>query len=261
MRRISASRGTHEADPPPSARSVPGSRGPPRRLRWPRGPRAPRVPRDAPLRRSDRTLPRGPGQGDPVGDLRRDPLRPRDGGCGRTTVGAFRPAQVRRRARLRRLHELREPEGARARREPACGARLPLGVPRRTGPDRGGHRADAGRGLRRVLRLPAPRQPHRRLGLSPEPRRREPRRPRCPRRGGRGPLRRLRGPASGLLGRLFPRARRHRVLVRRSLATARPLPLPTRWHRRGLDALAPRALSGLREPRFRDGCCFERTGP
>ena len=38
-----------------------------------------------------------------------------------------RPPEGRRRARVRLLHELREPQGARARREPAGGARLPAG--------------------------------------------------------------------------------------------------------------------------------------
>ena len=52
--------------------------------------------------------------------------RARDRDARRAPVGADGAAEARGRARLRLLHELREPEGRRAGGQPACGAPLPL---------------------------------------------------------------------------------------------------------------------------------------
>ena len=77
----------------------------------------------------------------------------------------------RRRARLRLLHALREPEGRRARGEPSRGAPLPLAAARPPGSHRRAGGPHRGRGVGGVLRHAAAREPPRRLGLTAEPHR------------------------------------------------------------------------------------------
>src|SRR5689334_5869159 len=79
-------------------------------------------------------------------------VRARDRVAGRPALGADGAAEERGRVGLRLLLELREPEGARARGEPARGALLLLARPRTAGPHRGERYASGGRRGGRVLR-------------------------------------------------------------------------------------------------------------
>ena len=104
-----------------------------------------------------------PGSGTP----RRWRSRPRH--SGRAPVGTVRPPAGSRRARPRLLHELREPQGARARGQSERRARALLGRSRPSGPR---HRRDLPRqprGVRGLLQRPPARKPARCLGLSAEP--------------------------------------------------------------------------------------------
>ena len=83
-------------------------------------------------------------------------------------VGSTRPAPRVRRARIRLLHEPREPEGAPARREPRRRVRTPLEGARPAGVRHGLGRTHDGRRIRRVLREPPPRGADRRLGVTTE---------------------------------------------------------------------------------------------
>ena len=78
-------------------------------------------------------------------------------------------------ARLRLLHQLRQPQGPRARREPGRRAHLPVEGARAPGAHRGRGREGERGGVRRVLRHPPARLAHRRLGLAAERGDREPR--------------------------------------------------------------------------------------
>ena len=100
---------------------------------------------------------------------RYDAGRAGDGRRARPAVGPHGAAARRRRPRLRLPHQLREPQGTRARRKPARGAVLSLADARRADPHRGPGRAAAGRRVGRVLRRPSARQPARRLVIAAEP--------------------------------------------------------------------------------------------
>ena len=142
--------------------------------------------------------------------------------------------------RLRLPHELREPEGRRARGEPAGGAPLPLAAARPAGARRGRRGAHRGRGVGRLLpdasarsRLAAWASPQSRPladrdeleRLYAEAAARFP---------GRG------GPAAAALGRLRVSPRRVRVLAARRGPAARPDPLRARGRR--VEAGAARSL-------------------
>src|SRR5690606_29331201 len=126
---------------------------------------------------------------------------------------AHGPPQERGCAGLRLLHEPRQPQSARTPRPPERLALLPLGEARAAGARGGEGGAGLRRGGRRLLRLPPPRQPGRRLGLAPE------RDPPCPRRsphpppGGRAAVRGQGGPAPSPLVRLPHHPPPHRVLA------------------------------------------------
>ena len=152
----------------------------------------------------------------------------------RASRRARRAAPWARRARLRLLHQLREPQGTRDRRQPAGGAVLLLAVDRPAGARRGTAGAARRRGIGRVFRDAAARQAGRRLGVGAEPAARVARGARRRVHGDRRALRRTRRAAPALLGRLPPHARSHRVLEGRRVPAARPLPVHEK--RRRLDA-------------------------
>ena len=95
----------------------------------------------------------------------------RDGGQGRPAVGAHGAAPRRRRARLRLPHQLQQPQGARADREPARGDVRPLAFARGTDP----HRRAGGAAER--TRSPTPISPAVRAAASSAPGRRARARP------------------------------------------------------------------------------------
>ena len=109
-------------------------------------------------------VPRGAGreaagtQRDDAGDRRRR----------RPAVDADRPDQGLRRARLRLVHELPQPQGARARRQSAGRAAVPLGGAGARGAHRGRGGQGQRRGVGRLLRDPAARFADRRLGVAAE---------------------------------------------------------------------------------------------
>ena len=130
-------------------------------------------------------------------------------------VAALRAAARHRRAGRALLHQLREPQGARAGRQPARRARALLA---RRCSARCASRAPVER-LRAeesdaYFALAAAREPDRRLGLAPVARARLARGARRPRRRGRGALRGRRRAAPGVLGRLPAAARARRALDR-----------------------------------------------
>ncbi len=134
--------------------------------------------------------------------LRRHRGRRRHGRPHRAAFGPLRAAQGLRRARLRLLHQRRQPQGRGAARQPAGRAVLRVHPAEPPGARGGRRRAGVGRGGRRLLRLPPPGQPGERLGVGPERARARPGRARGGGRGGRRALRRRRrGPSRGL-GRL-----------------------------------------------------------
>ena len=87
----------------------------------------------------------------------------------RPPVGADGAPQGLGRGRVRVPHQLRQPQGTRAHRQPPRRPALLLGAEGPAGADRGDGRADQRRGVRRLLRHPAPRGPDRRPCLPPEP--------------------------------------------------------------------------------------------
>ena len=86
-----------------------------------------------------------------------------------TAVRPCRAAQAGRQPRIRVLHELRQPEGARADGEPARGALPALADPRGTDSRRGHGRDRRSRRIGSLLRGPPARQPDRRMGVGSEP--------------------------------------------------------------------------------------------
>ena len=106
-----------------------------------------------------------------------------------------------RRARPRVLHQLRQPQGRRARRQRRGRRRPVLGRARRADPDRGTGRAGGRRRVGRVLRAAAARPSDRRVGVAPERAGRRPRHARGAGRRGRGAVPGRRA-ASAALGRV-----------------------------------------------------------
>ena len=92
----------------------------------------------------------------------------RDGRRPGTSVRPDGAAPRRRRPRLRVPHQLQQPQGARADREPPRRPVPALADTRRTDSHRGNGRPPARRRVRRLLRQPPARQPDRRLGLRTE---------------------------------------------------------------------------------------------
>ena len=165
---------------------------------------------------------------------------------GRHPVGARRPLQEGRRAAgVRRvLHQLRQPQGQRARRESARRGRAALGHAQPPGAARGPGRALPGRRERRVLRLARDRQPDRRLGEPAEPAARLAHDPAEARRRRDGAAR-YGADASAALGRLSLLARGGRTLVRGGLPRARPRALDSRaWTATDGTGFAAGAVAG-----------------
>src|SRR5579862_3769247 len=179
-------------------------RSEPRPIRRPAGALPPLVPAG---RARAHSAPRRDGAGDRDGEGR--------------AVGPLRLTQARRRARLHILHRHAQPEGSRARPQPARRARLLLGRDREAGTAPRPRPAGIGRRGRRLLANPPAREPARRDRVTSERAAREPRRaaralatapPPVPRQGHR---------ATVGLGRLPRRPARDRVL---DAAPASPAP-------------------------------------
>ena len=136
---------------------------------------------------------------------RRCPLAERDGRRHRRragpAVGSPRPVARRRRARVRLLHELREPQGPPAHREPVGGAGVPVEGTRPPGAREGSGRTGRSHRIRRLLRHPTSRRATGCVGLAPERAARRSRGARGPARGDGPALPRRRAPAAQL-GRL-----------------------------------------------------------
>ncbi len=86
----------------------------------------------------------------------------------RPTRRAHRAAEGRRRERLRLLHELREPQGCRARAPSARRAAVPLGGARAAGAHRRRRRESRRGGIRRLFREPSAALPSRCVGVAAE---------------------------------------------------------------------------------------------
>ena len=143
----------------------------------------------------------------------------------RHAVGPHRAAQGLRRARLRLLHRLPEPEGRRARGQPQGGAGVLLGRAGPAGADHGRRGAGVARGVGALLQEPAARQPARRLGVAPEPGDPGPGGAGGGPAGGRDAVRRRRRPAAAALGRVSGGAGRDRVLAGAGEPAARSDPV------------------------------------
>jgi hypothetical protein len=209
-----------------------------------------RAPRPRPRRRA-RALPgRSP--------CRRPPRAGHDGPCHRrarrSPVGAHGVAPGARRARARLLHELREPQGRRAGREPVGGRRPQLGAAATgSGARRGARRASSARRVHRLLPHAHTREPTRRVGVPAVPATRGPGRARATLRGGRAALRRLRRrPSASVLGRLQARAGGDGALGEPAEPT--PRPRAVRAGPRRLEKDQARALSSTTVARAHSSC-------
>ena len=156
----------------------------------------------------------------------------------RPAVGALRARARGRRARAALLHQLRQPQGPRARRQPGRRARDVVARPAAPAARRGAGRAARRRRVRRLLRVAPARFAARRLGVAAghgDPR------PRGARREARGARRavRRRRPAPGLLGRLPAAPAGDRVLGGPRQPPARPHALPARRRRLAQRAAQP----------------------
>src|SRR6266542_1155950 len=148
-----------------------------------RGGRRPRsVPPVRPLVRRGARREASGAQRDDSGDRRRR----------RTPGRAHHAAQGIRRARLRFLHELREPQGSRARTPSALRAAVSLDRARAPGAHRGHGGARGRYRIGRIFRRAAARVAAWRMGVAAKRADREPRRPRGALRGGRSAVRRRR---------------------------------------------------------------------
>ena len=147
-----------------------------------------------------------------------------------------------RRARHRLVHQLREPQGPRARRATLRRAAVPLGRARARGAHRGPGREGLGRESDAYFAIAPARFAHRRLGLAAEPGDRVARAcwsPTPRSYGAQLPAERRRARRTGAAIACVPD--RWEFWQGRKLAPARPPALPAR--RRALDARAPRALT------------------
>ncbi len=153
-------------------------------------------------------------------------IHARDGLRGRHPQRAHRPREGHRRARHHVLHPLRQPQGARARGEPARLRRPLLERARAPGAHRRRRRASHARRVGGLFPLAPARQPARRLGLQDQSaRRREPRGPRRQARRARGAAWRGAGSAPGVLGWVPPLAALGGALAGAPEPDARPPPL------------------------------------
>ena len=262
-------RGSRDPRSPPLLESRHEHRRPSHRLR-------PRRPRRGALRRRRHPpvhalVGRGDGVAGPRGE--RDDRGHRR--CRRAARRAHGAAEGLRRARLRVLHELPEPQGTRTRRQRAGLPALLLAGARTPGPHRRRRGARERAGVGRVLPQPTAREPHRRVGVAAE--RGHQRQGLAARARGRdGPAARRRSLASAALGRLPGGPVGHRVLAGAAVPAARP-PAATRGPPRAGTARASRPRAGRAESgRFleadqggcglpRDRCCdyhsaMRRTG-
>jgi len=203
--------------------------------------RARRARREPHAWRAARTVPGLVRPGAEVGAARAQRHDGGDGGRERATLDAGRADQGVRRARHRLVHELREPQGSRARCPSGGRAAVPLGRTRaRRAHRRNGRARRCGR-VRRLLRLAPAGLPNRRLGFRAES-------PAVFAGGAGGAGRRVRAevrPASAAaaaLGRFPARPRLLGVLAGASVEAARPHRLPPRRRRR-LDPAATGALT------------------
>ncbi|CAA9484638.1 MAG: Pyridoxamine 5'-phosphate oxidase, partial [uncultured Solirubrobacteraceae bacterium] len=178
----------------------------------------PRLVRRRPGRAGDRRAERD-------GPLHRDP--------GGAPERAHRPAQGRRRARVRALHEPRFAQGPRGRGQPGRRAAVPVARDRAPGRRRRAGGARGGRRGGRVLRLAPARVARGRARERAVGRARLAGGARRARGAGRGPLPGGRGrPAAGRVGRAADRAAGGRVLAGAPEPAPRPPPLPPggrRW--------------------------------
>src|SRR6516164_9325454 len=162
-----------------------------------------------------------------------------DGRTGRTPELAGGVAQGLRRRGIRLLRQPRVAEVPRAPRESVGGAQLPLEAAGAAGAHRGTRGAGHGSGGGCVLRHPPARKPDWRLGLTTE---RAAAQPGCTRgggQGGRGALRRARGPAAPALVRVPPGPRPDRVLEGRAVPASRSRGVPPNVEKRAMDGGAP----------------------
>src|SRR6267154_6374328 len=174
------------------------------------------------------------------------------------SFSARRAAEGLRRARLRLLHALPQPQGPRARGKPAGDAAFLLdgtGAP-------GGHRrprcARVGGGIRRVFRKPAPGEPALGDRLAAERTRGEPGGARNADGGGVQALSRLAAPP-GALGRLPSRSGTIRILAGPQGPPARPAVLPQ--GRRRLENRTAGALKGHQPYRWEGDGLEAPPGP